>query len=72
MNNGWSLFHYSSDGYKNIPQSYLFLAVEYCVDSVEIFHTLLWNVVIFQFVVKRFSVYTEQCCSFRFVVSCLF
>ena len=57
---------------KNIPQSGLFLTVECCVDSVEIFHTLLWNVVMFQLVVKRFSVYTEQCCSFRFVVSGLF
>ena len=26
---------------KNIPQSGLFLTVEYCVDSVENFHTLL-------------------------------
>ena len=57
---------------KNIPQSGLFLTVEYCVDSVENFHTLLWNIVMFQLVVKRLSVYTEQCCCFRFVVSGLF
>ena len=57
---------------KNIPQSGLFLTVEYCVESVENFHILLWNIVMFQLVVKRLSVYTEQCCGFRFVVSGLF
>ena len=34
---------------KNIPQSGLFLTVEYCVDSVENFHTLLCNHSIFRY-----------------------
>ena len=36
---------------KNIPQSGLFLTVEYCVESVENFHTLLWNIIVFELIV---------------------
>ena len=49
--------------YKNKIHAYMFTGVDFIVECVEIFHILLWNIVMFKFVVQCFSVNAKQVCS---------